>query len=835
MRRIVVALVSALVVTGAALVPSGRATAVDVSEPLQLDGFAELVVAPLSSRVFVSQGTDTVVVADADGHQVESLQIADATDMALSADGLQLFVASEGSRQVTAVDTLLLTTRVIDLGTRSDDSDRCASDVAVSAGVLWVIDRCTKEQSGRATVVAVDLSGNVTTTDIVGETRVFADPRAPGALFVGSGVYDVTGGSTPTATRRPGAGPLASGQVQAVTADGADVLVVEPSGYRRTLRYDVDDLGHDGSYAARDPQAVAVRGDGVVAVGSHDGTRRYFGEDDPDPFLVEHVNEGPPQAMAFVGRNLVVVVGNLVGGDPPVLMVRQAPLVALPGVASPYARGGSLLDEANGRMLHMTDGGSLLVTDLDGSVTGTVPLMGPAGIIGVPSRSVAYVPLSTSAAIAEIDLSSLAVRRIPLTPSACPEQGAFVGGLLYFVDVCAERDGLVNTSRIDALDPVTGQVFRDVIEVEAPASAVGLVASDRSPGLLLVSEWSQVRAVDVSGGFEGAAVLGRTTMGGPVTFDADGRALQADMERYRLPDLARIGRGSCDSVAAVRDDGLTICHSTVYNEEGRLSVYAPGANHRYASAQVPFDRGVGVHAGARDVYAVGNGPDGVDVLRFDPSRPTVAPLRATSYLAVQAPAAPVTGEPFEVRVDLHTPEPDATVVVELVAMSDAGPRRTVLANGRVDSRGVFTARVNAPFAGYVAAVYAGADGIDGAREFAPSRVQDPVHDPLAVRLLGARRRADGTHAYVAGSRLTLEVRGAGADRGCVRLRTQVRGPHGWSRAKRSTCTQTRRKVKLSVPVARRPGQFSRTRAELVAGPGDPDAFSRWVVLRRVRR
>ena len=86
-------------------VPTSVAQA-DATQDVGLTGFADIVVDPAHGHVFISQGTDIVVVTDLFGQKVGEIPgLSGAQRMTLSDDGSKLFIALNGANAIAEVDT----------------------------------------------------------------------------------------------------------------------------------------------------------------------------------------------------------------------------------------------------------------------------------------------------------------------------------------------------------------------------------------------------------------------------------------------------------------------------------------------------------------------------------------------------------------------------------------------------------------------------------------------------------------------------------------------------------------------------------------------------------
>ena len=176
--------------------------------------------------------------------------------------------------------------------------DACPLSVAPAAGLVWIVDRCGGEL---AHLLAVDpdtgqRSGSLLTVSGGGSVLVSSPETRPQTLVLGDTdqspsrlhLLQVTGGPIPTVaeTAETETGALRS---VAFTPDGRSLVVAYSSNgyYHQVLS--ADDLSEAEHYDAQAyPDAVAVRGDGMVAAG-------FFAWYSPDIYLYRPGTNASPR------------------------------------------------------------------------------------------------------------------------------------------------------------------------------------------------------------------------------------------------------------------------------------------------------------------------------------------------------------------------------------------------------------------------------------------------------------------------------------------------------------------------------------------------------------
>lgn len=242
--------------------------------------FGEILVDDARERIYITggKGTDDLVVTDLDGNIVRRVTgIPGAAGMTLSPDGSKLYVTAGDQWWITIVDTTTYETDGLFAG-KTDGSNTCPRDVAFATGQLWFSWGCDSAPAdiGRIDPQTREYDLNATVVDSrIGTAPLLATvPGQPDILIAGET------GSNPANLYRLAATPKElvqqawrrtdGGSVRqlAVTPDGGQVVV--PSGapyYHPALN--TTDLTEVHRYPTVPyPNAVAIRGDGLVIAGT---------------------------------------------------------------------------------------------------------------------------------------------------------------------------------------------------------------------------------------------------------------------------------------------------------------------------------------------------------------------------------------------------------------------------------------------------------------------------------------------------------------------------------------------------------------------------------------
>lgn len=277
MRQRILSTLSILMALSAAtiVVPVSPAQA-DGSYDLGLTGFAEMVVDQAHGHIFISQTpnfhdlpeVNEVVVANLSGKLVTRLTgLSGARGMALSDDGATLWIALSGGDALAAVDTTTLAVTQHATGT-----DTCPLDVAITEGRVWYTHACDLQYPALSTLDPVTFAPvGGQDIDTYGG-HITAHPAVPGVIF-GSDA-----GNSPTSLSSYGV----SASPFSVTAlhdsdDGGGSMALSPDGSTiysgKGTALSTSDLSLVRTvYSANNlSDAVAVRADGMIAVGRVDG------------------------------------------------------------------------------------------------------------------------------------------------------------------------------------------------------------------------------------------------------------------------------------------------------------------------------------------------------------------------------------------------------------------------------------------------------------------------------------------------------------------------------------------------------------------------------------
>ena len=307
-----------------------------------------MVVDAAHGRVFLSggpwQGSDTVVVTDADGNIERVLtDLPGASGMVLSPDGAHLYVALYGGEGIAEIGTSDLSVRRLPTGT-----DTAPLSVAVAAGLVWYWYR----DPDYGMIGAIDPASGANTAPVPGQgwgpaqpnfflsSGLWSDPvHRPNEFFSGTlnsspsevQRVSVTGGAEPTLTVTHETRIGANLGGVAFTPDGKHLITAFGDTYYHPV-LDADDLTEVGRYETTNyPNAVAVRGeDGLVAAGLQAGYGPdvfIFGADTTEPLLTyeiggENSSLLVPGGLAFgPGGRLYAVKDDLFDESPHLVVV----------------------------------------------------------------------------------------------------------------------------------------------------------------------------------------------------------------------------------------------------------------------------------------------------------------------------------------------------------------------------------------------------------------------------------------------------------------------------------------------------------------------------------
>ena len=311
LRRSALALLSAAVVS-TALAPLPAAATADSTIDVGLEGFRDIVVAQSHDRVFISQGTDEVVVTDLAGTRTDVLQgLTGAWGMTLAEDEGTLFVAMHGGEAIGVVDTETLA-----VGTIGTGAGTCPMHLATTAQMVWFADSCDTGTVREGTIGALDPVEGTVHPDLaeVYATAIAASPARPGELFVGTrtSLLSLTalGGESPSLTQRLEHSTQVGAWDAAVTPDGSRVVTNGGSG--RALALTTGDFTPAASYAftgGASPVSLAIRGDGMLAIGTYDDEVHVVPPGGEEPLRSYDFSRGYSHSVAFGETSMYVVAG----------------------------------------------------------------------------------------------------------------------------------------------------------------------------------------------------------------------------------------------------------------------------------------------------------------------------------------------------------------------------------------------------------------------------------------------------------------------------------------------------------------------------------------------
>ena len=834
-----------------------------------LTGFTDLLVDDARGRLFISTGAD-VVITDRDGARSDALPLR-ATDLAMGTLGTELYASLPHTHQIAAVDLTTLHTRTYDLAV-----DVCPQRVAASLTAVWFVDRCSGRRAG---VRGLDLvTGEVVDARVdVGSDEhimsVHAEPQAPATVLVvsakGSAVDPIDPYPHPLGVIRAYTAPVAAGLGLTFRASvllrgqGGDDVAITPDGGHvvtaaegRIPMFRTADLARAGStgfggrlWTAR--SAIAVRADGTVAAGYGVwGDVELFGltsEYYASETLASGNNYHLPRSLRFGGDRLYAVTNSNRGGYRLHVSTPPAPPVVLTGGLTSYTD--VEIDEPGGHIFIGQGRRSVAVTDLDGQPVGDIATGYATELAAGDGGDTVYAALPDSSAVAAIDTTTLAVRRIELPPDVCPVDVAFAADLLWVSDGCAHP-----LEALHAVDPVDGSVTRGL----APGGS-GLLSAASQPDIVVACHqrprysYDEVLTVHrvVAGDEPELVSLGSADQlrcAENVQLRADAPGLHVGRHTYTLDMTPAPAFDPLDYLgevaAAQRHDGVVVLggrfsYPVGYDFPSReVAVFRPGSDR--PSALGPVDDGwlvdwdvAAIRMGHDDAYVVVRDLDSQPVVikRFDPDDATTPPLESWSRISIDVPDDVTAGVPFDVRVHLENGEPRGEVVIRL---------RTVdpfvwdeVARGRVNAAGDLVVPLTVTRSGDLNVYHAGGDGTT--RAVAGVRLEPRA--AVGVRPLGARRRVGQTFVYDARAAVRVATTLMPADRRrCVTLRLQRLVSGRWSSAG-TRCVRVDSHGRAFAAV-RSPsftaGRTVRLRAEWPTTDRARSGVSRWVLTRFVR-
>lgn len=243
--------------------------------------FGEILVDEARGQIYITggRGTDDLVVTDLDGNIVRRVSgIPGAAGMALSPDGTKLYVTAGDQWWITIVDLTTYETGGLFAG-QTDGSNTCPRDVAFAAGQLWFSWGCDNAPANIGRIDPetrlYDLSATVVDSRIGTAPLLTTVPGQPNIIIAGetgsnpANLYRFEATSTELvqrAWRRTDGGSV---RQLAVTPDGSQVIVPSGAPYYHPV-LNTTDLAEVHRYPTVPyPNAVAIRGDGLVVAGAN--------------------------------------------------------------------------------------------------------------------------------------------------------------------------------------------------------------------------------------------------------------------------------------------------------------------------------------------------------------------------------------------------------------------------------------------------------------------------------------------------------------------------------------------------------------------------------------
>lgn len=477
---------SLLVVAAGLAVPTGAAAASsDAGTLLDLASFTAIVADPAHGREFITGGpnTNTVLVADEAGRIVTTLpNMSGASGMTLSPDSGTLYVALARDQGIAAVDTTTLDVTLLPTG-----EGTCPYQVAVAAGLLWFDSNCDAPDS-TGTLNALD----PTTGDVYprlytnGVTQLVTSPtQRPDLMFTGQGEQlvrlRVTGLPQPSATMVAVRDVGDRVDDLALNADATRVLVAGGQSAFAQV-FGVDRLDEVDAYPAdKIPNAVALRPDGAVAVGTSDydddntdvyvyapgqtvvSARHDFGADPNNEDLPVSVDAA---GVAFGADKLYVVTSDRRRTTFSLRVLDAAAPTRAP-TGTRHAHLPSFFQLLADPVTHReflsagSEGNGVAVADASGRVIKMLGHMpGPTQMVLDPGTDTVYAALEAGDAIAAINPRTLRVRKLSTGPDTCPDSVTVAQHLVWFGYGCRNGSGPFG---LGTLNPRTGRVHRGLI------------------------------------------------------------------------------------------------------------------------------------------------------------------------------------------------------------------------------------------------------------------------------------------------------------------------------------------------------------------------------------
>ncbi|NHA69667.1 hypothetical protein [Phycicoccus flavus] len=272
MRRAVTSVITtALVAAGLGVAAAPATPAVTVS----LAGYTDMAVDGTHGRVLITSGdaTSSITVLGLDGSRQGTIPgVAGAQDIHLATDRSAFYVSLRSQKAIGVIDASTLAVTKIALGV-------CPTSVAQQDQVLWFTYSCSGQDG---MIGSVQLSDGTVTTGLSEPrwylSRVESSPGLPGRLVARQNgtlfLVDTTAGATAPVSF--GASASTDARDFALTPDGKEVVATDDSPYRH-VGFSTTDMTVRTIYpTAEYPNAVAVRGDGLVAAGLDNASRGVY-------------------------------------------------------------------------------------------------------------------------------------------------------------------------------------------------------------------------------------------------------------------------------------------------------------------------------------------------------------------------------------------------------------------------------------------------------------------------------------------------------------------------------------------------------------------------------
>lgn len=442
---------------------------------------------------------------------------------------------------------------------------------------------------------------------------------------------------------------------------------------------------------------------------------------------------------------------------------------------------GLVVDEVHDQLFLTRPEGtrSLVVTDLEGHQTGTVPVAA-RGRGTLDADGSTLVTRAGETAIALVDTESLAVRVVDIPGTSCLSDPVVSEGLVWFAGESPARSECLGRhgGEIFALDPATEQVT----SVGTHSGWYDVLASPFTPGLVAVQS-DELQLFDVHGGPAPSITLRAsrwTGEQGPMAFSADGARLHVlntesgDYSTADLSDQPDYNSDRAESIA-VRDDGMAVLAAS---ED--LRVYRAGQRSAFRIFSLDYGRVVQDGAlgfGEEQIYALssrrGSGPYALHVLT--PREGSHVSLRIKDF---QVPY----GRSVPLRLGLDSASPNRRVTI--VATDAVSGRSRPVTTVSVPQGKQIDVRVRLARAATLAAVYDGDAAVDG------DRMSPDVLVTVRARVDATMLRATGgaIATYRTGKAAVMKAKVAPGHAGdCVTFEVQYDLGSGYGRDQSTSC------------------------------------------------